>query len=179
MKVSKWLVMSLLVMTTSSAALADGLLENQNCIPVEDSPATHALESFDIQNIQDAQTLNEMQMAGFELSCKKVYELKDLYDYTDVVLGLPAMAFTAGMLKIYGGSVEALMASIGVTITAPTVLSISLVGASGAFVVKVFMKKKLEDCRRMDQEKFKDELIKALRDQYGWMPKNNFQIHYR
>ncbi len=89
--------------------------------------------------------------------------------------GLEVMKVTTlpAMMALKSPAVQAQLIELGLTAANPAVLGITVLGASGYVVIYLILTKTIEECEAMDQEIYKQSIIKEMETKFGLrVPKN-------
>ena len=156
-------ILSLMVflgcLTGSTVSFADDSIFIDDCVPMDSQTA--------IQNNMMFESFNA------SLSCEDVSRIKNLSFYTSAILGVPALAYASASES----AKLALLAALG--LSTPAVLAISVLTASGSIVYYMVLNKKLEDCKKLDEQALNQKLMEELERKYGLKPTPGVQVQFQ
>jgi hypothetical protein len=183
MNMKKLLSMTLTLSLLAGTASADELLADQACLPYEElrmaSGGGRALEmnvigADDEVQLIEATENQSMALPKFEFSCKDYHKVNELLTYTKLILKTPAEV----ILLTRPDAFSAVMASLGIGMNLPTVATLTVLTGSGYAVYYVYLKKKIDECKAMDQKKLNALLSGKIQSTYGLIPQNSVQVEY-
>lgn len=76
-------------------------------------------------------------------------------------------------------TIMAQMASVGVTLANPVVLTVVGVGAGAAVTLHIWVRRSLAECEQMEQQELKRILMEELQRKYGARPNGNETLEVR
>lgn len=163
----------------SPQAHADGLLAN-SCVSLSENQSL-AVQQVILGSEELAYTINgdfiamaaQTNMLG--LTCKDIRAI----DYTAYVVGVAiSPAVNSLAVPAVRSALAAELASLGIVIGSPAIVTATIIGTFGVMTYKVLMKVSLEKCAEQDRNALKNEIFREFEERYGLkpIPQTSFQI---
>lgn len=167
------LALAMLTVLSSKSAHASGLFYD-SCVQGEavrlPNPPDH--------HVSMGETQARLYLAGYSgrgLTCEDLKSAQDLVQIVRMVL-MPAEL--AIVLSGSSAMLTSELATLGLAMSNPAVLGVTVIGATGVSVFYIVMKAKLAECEKVDRLALKSEILKELESQYGMQAtsKTNLEI---
>ena len=183
MNLKKLLSITLSLSLLAGTASADEFLADQNCLPFEELRMTsggsrtlemNAIGANDEVQLIEASENQSLALPKFEFSCKDYRTVNELLTYSKIILKMPAEV----ILLTRPDAFSAVMASLGIGLNLPTVATLTVLTGSGYAIYYVYLKKKIDECKAMDQKKLNALISGKIQSTYGLIPQNGVQVEY-
>ena len=109
------------------------------------------------------------------LTCQDLKTYKEGFIYTSLALSPAVLVIRANP------AVKAMllteMMRLGLTLSNPVVLTVTVLGATGMAVIYIILKKEMDECEKMEAELLKKQIVRELKDDLGLSPNPGYQFH--
>lgn len=131
------------------------------------SPLAQAQELFyDSCQVVDSRRADNpyFQYANFGMSCEQLQAAEDSLEIFSLVLMPASIALNSPGVKPI---LAAELASLGLTLANPAVLSVTVIGAVGISTIYIVLQQSLKECERMEKEQLRQALLLEMARKYG------------
>lgn len=92
---------------------------------------------------------------------------EDLKRYTEAVEMIGLALYPATLAMTRSPEVFAALAEMGLTMANPAVLGVTVLGATGAVVFYIVLKKTMDECEQYEKEQLRRSILKEMELRYG------------
>lgn len=101
--------------------------------------------------------------SGVGLTCDQLNQLQEAYETTKLVLWPASLAV---LLTPARAEIAAQLELLGLGLSNPAVLGVTVIGAFGVVTVYFVLKAAMEDCERMDRQRLREEIVREIERKY-------------
>lgn len=159
-------LVALVCLFSVSEVKADSLFYDGSCIPGSTVKNKLLEKSFDEGVLSEMELVQISPMGNVNVAGLRCEDINAIRDASSVI-GLALMPVYAA-LNAPGvkGPLVAELAALGLTVSGPAVLGVTVIGSVGVATFYIVMKKTMADCEREAKEKLKNEILRELEMRY-------------